>query len=177
MSRIVTKPVKWHMRPAKTQISLDIRPVWSASSLCAQWLAKNLSFLHADSEDSDQNGRMPRLTWVFAGRTCHFVGFVTMRLKFHCKEVCILNIHNYSETGLLQRPLATCLFRGPRIMTMCRATSAHYLSKMIYNGPRKRPPLSPVQHRKTLFQRVSNIGLGGGGGSIFVTWTQLLYIK
>ena len=38
------------------------------------------SFLHADSEDSDQTGRMPRLIWVFAGRTCHFVGFVTRRL-------------------------------------------------------------------------------------------------
>ena len=25
--------------------------------------------LHADSEDSDQTGRMPRLIWVFAGRT------------------------------------------------------------------------------------------------------------
>ena len=29
---------------------------------------------------TDQTGRMPRLIWVFAGRTCHFVGFVTMRL-------------------------------------------------------------------------------------------------
>ena len=29
MSRIVTKPTKWHVRPAKTQISLGIRPVWS----------------------------------------------------------------------------------------------------------------------------------------------------
>ena len=27
------------------------RPVWSESSLCAQWIAKDLSFLHADSED------------------------------------------------------------------------------------------------------------------------------
>ena len=26
-------------------------------------------FLHADSEDSDQTGRMPRLIGVFAGRT------------------------------------------------------------------------------------------------------------
>ena len=25
---------------------------------------------------------MPRLIWVFTGRTCHFVGFVTMRLKY-----------------------------------------------------------------------------------------------
>ena len=46
-----------------------IRPVWSESSLCAQWVAKDPSFLHADSEDSDQTGRMPRLIWVFAGRT------------------------------------------------------------------------------------------------------------
>ena len=40
------------------------------SSLCVQWVAKIPSFLHADSEDSDQTGRIPRLIWVFAGRTC-----------------------------------------------------------------------------------------------------------
>ena len=65
----MTKPTKWHVRPAKSQISLGIRPVWSVSSLCTQWIAKDTSFLHADSEDSDQTGRMPRLSWVFAGRT------------------------------------------------------------------------------------------------------------
>ena len=64
------------VHPAKTQINLGIRPVWSESSLCAQWAAKGPSFLLADSEDSDQTGRMPRLIWVFAGRTltllfCH----------------------------------------------------------------------------------------------------------
>ena len=57
------------VRPAKTMIRLGIRPVWSESSLCAQWVAKGPSFLHADSEESDQTGRMPRLIWVFAGRT------------------------------------------------------------------------------------------------------------
>ena len=57
------------VRPAKTQISLGIRPGWSESSLCAQWVAKGPSFLHADGEDCDQSGRMPRLIWVFAGRT------------------------------------------------------------------------------------------------------------
>ena len=64
----MTKPTKWFVRPVKTQISLGIRPVWSESSLCAQWVAKDPSFLHADSKDSDQTGRMPRLIWVFAGR-------------------------------------------------------------------------------------------------------------
>ena len=63
------------VHPAKTQFSLGIRQVWSESSLCAQWVAKDASFPHADSEDADQTGRMPRLNWVFAGRTCHFVGF------------------------------------------------------------------------------------------------------
>ena len=55
-------------------------PVWSGSSLCTQWVAKDLSFLHADREDSDQTGWLPRLIWVFAWRTCHFVGFVMRRL-------------------------------------------------------------------------------------------------
>ena len=35
MSRDMTKPTIWHVRPAKTQISLGIRPVWSESSLSA----------------------------------------------------------------------------------------------------------------------------------------------
>ena len=63
------------MRTAKTLIRLGGCP-----SLCAQWVAKDLSFLHADSEDSDQTGRMPRLVWVFGGRIGHFVGFVMRRL-------------------------------------------------------------------------------------------------
>ena len=63
------KTNKVSVHPAKTQISLSIRPVWSESSLCAQWVAKDPRFLHVDSEDSDQTGRMPRLIRVFAGRT------------------------------------------------------------------------------------------------------------
>ena len=53
------------------------------NDLCAQqrlraaWWSIGSSATHwAHSEDSDQTGRMPRLTWVFAGRTDHFVGFV-----------------------------------------------------------------------------------------------------
>ena len=61
------KTNKMTVRPAKTQISLGICPVWSESLLCAQCVGKDPSFLHADSEDSDQTG--PRLIWVFAGRT------------------------------------------------------------------------------------------------------------
>ena len=52
-----------------------LRSAWPDSSLCAQWVDKDPSFLHADSEDSDQTGRMPRLIWVFAGRTATLLVF------------------------------------------------------------------------------------------------------
>ena len=63
------KTNKVRVRPAKTQISQGIRPVWSEFSLCTYWVAKDPSFLHADNKDSDQTGQMPRLIWVFAGRS------------------------------------------------------------------------------------------------------------
>ena len=63
------KPTKW-----------PIRPVWSESSLSAWKNIGPLTTHWVHNEDSDQTGRMPRLIWVFAGRTCHFVGFVVWRL-------------------------------------------------------------------------------------------------
>ena len=85
MSHRTTKPTKWHVRPAKTQISLSIRPVWRESSLCAPRIAEDPRRLQADSEYSDQNGRMPRLTWVFAGRLsfcwfCHAAAHMYIQL-------------------------------------------------------------------------------------------------
>ena len=68
LSRLVTKPTKWQCAQRR------LRSAWASaqsdqSSLCAQWVAKDLSFLHADREDSDQTERMPRLIWVFARHT------------------------------------------------------------------------------------------------------------
>ena len=57
------------MRPAKTQISLGIRPVWSESSLSTWRKLGSLATHWVHSEDSDQTGRMPRLIWVIPGRT------------------------------------------------------------------------------------------------------------
>ena len=56
----MTNPTKWHVHPAKTQTD--------QSSQCAQLVAEDPMFLHANSKDSDQTGQMPRLIWVFAGR-------------------------------------------------------------------------------------------------------------
>ena len=40
------------------------------------------AFFMLDSEVSEQTGQMPRLIWVFAGRTWHFVGFVMKWLTY-----------------------------------------------------------------------------------------------
>ena len=51
MNQCMTKPTKWHVGPGKTHISLGICPVGSESLLCTQWVAKDPSVLHADSND------------------------------------------------------------------------------------------------------------------------------
>ena len=79
----MTKSTKWHVRPAKTQISLGICPVWSESSLCAQRVAKDPRFLHVDSEDSD----LCPVWSEFAGRTGHTVCFVMRQLKLKSTSI------------------------------------------------------------------------------------------
>ena len=69
MSRLMTKQTKWHVRPAKTQIYLGIKPVRLESLLSARRKLGSLATHWAHSEDSDQTGWMPRLIWVSAGRT------------------------------------------------------------------------------------------------------------
>ena len=59
----MTKPVC----PAKTQISLGIRPVWSESSLSTWRRFRRLATHKALRQDSDQTVQMPRLIWIFAG--------------------------------------------------------------------------------------------------------------
>ena len=77
------KTNKMSVRPAKTQISLGIHPVWSESSLSTWRKLGSLATYWAHSEGSDQTGRMPRLIclrWVHS----HFVGFVMPRLNLFC---------------------------------------------------------------------------------------------
>ena len=78
-----------------------IRSVWSESSLCTQWVAKDPSFLHANSEDSDQTGRMPRLIWVFAEHTCQggCPGWSESSLSIHAILLVL------SRGGLFQIPV------------------------------------------------------------------------
>ena len=51
MNQRTTKPIKCHVRPAKTQASLDIRPMWSESSLSAWRKFGSLASYWAHRED------------------------------------------------------------------------------------------------------------------------------
>ena len=80
------------VRPAKTQMSLGIRPVWSESSLSAWRKLGSLATHWAHSEDSDQTGRMPRLILVFAGRT-----LILLVLSCHGSNLFIFQHHLWNH--------------------------------------------------------------------------------
>ena len=91
------KTNKLTVHRAKTQISLGIRPVWSETSLCAQWVAKDPSFLYADSKDwSDWADAQadPSLRWAHMPFCwCH----ETAQMYEPCgSDVCALSRENLS---------------------------------------------------------------------------------
>ena len=67
MCPLMTKPTKWHLRPAKTQISLGMCPVWSESSLSA-WSNIGSSATHGvhceDWSDLADAQADPSLCWA-----------------------------------------------------------------------------------------------------------------
>ena len=100
MSHNITKWVR-----AQRRLRSAWAPAQSESSLCAQWKAEDPSFLHADSEDSDQTGWMRRLIslrWAHS----HFVGFVVLRLIWTsspvfgvCDQLRLKPAYSAIETG------------------------------------------------------------------------------
>ena len=88
MSHSTTKTNKMTCVPSKDLDQHGHPPSLIRVFACAVWVAKDARFFHADSEDSDQTGRMPRLIWVFDGRKGHFVCFVTWRLICLSWDVC-----------------------------------------------------------------------------------------
>ena len=100
------------MRPAKTQISLGISPVWSESSLSTWRNLEPLATHWVHSEDSDQTGRMPRLIWVFTGCTCHFVSFVMRRLiiSVFCLTIMLLSWQMFANSVDPDQTACICIF-------------------------------------------------------------------
>ena len=111
----MTKPTKWPVRPAKTQINLGIRPVWSVSSLSAWRNIGPLTTYWVYSDDSDQTGQMPRLMslpgahlsycwFCFLVPHCLFLSILhnnfCMLIRFHMK---ILSPYDWAKSCLCSR--------------------------------------------------------------------------
>ena len=103
LSRLMTKPIKWHVRKAKTQIRLGIRPVWSESSLCT-WrklgsLATNWEHSGDWSDWADAQADLS-LRWAHS----HFVGFVMRRIIW----VSLYILIEHFSGNIVVRPFIVC---------------------------------------------------------------------
>ena len=75
MSRLMTKPTKWHVHPAKTQISLGIRPVWSVFVVRMKKLGSLTTYwAHGEKLWSDWADAQADL--ILRWTHSHFVDFV-----------------------------------------------------------------------------------------------------
>ena len=133
MSRLKTKPTRWHMRPAKTQISLGIRLVWSESSLSAWRIIGSLATHKRDSEDSDQTGRMSRLICVFAWRICHLLVLSWGRSYIIIQLICMYKTRRLAHRvkTLISRCLPT---KHPQLTTCVPNLDKTSLSRISLAG-------------------------------------------
>ena len=109
MSRSMTKPIKWYVRPVKTQISLSIRPVWSESSPSAWIFLGSLAIYWAHSEDPDQTGH-----WAWSesslGAQNTFFCFVMLRHIYISRSLSLGRTHGLWRLGLMMM-LSHCQFQ------------------------------------------------------------------
>ena len=103
------------VHPVKTD-QPGIRPVWSESSLSTWRNPWSLATHSVHIEDSDQTGRMPRLIWVFAGRT-----FILLVLPCRGSN----NLSNPSVEASGYRPLIQQLAASQsKVQTICSQKKA-----------------------------------------------------
>ena len=157
----MTKPTKWHVHPAKTQISLASAS-WS-ESLLSPW--RNLGSLAtpwAHSKDSDQTGWMPRLIWVFTGHTCHFVGFVMRWLIYSC--LLVINWLFYDKWALIKNQLNKFCFYF--LFTLCNTSLFELQHSKVWEDTQEMP-----QSQSTVFLWHSS------RKHVYIILTPFLYSK
>ena len=105
------------VRPAKTQISLGICPVWSESSLSAWRKLGPLPTHWVHSKDSNQTGHMPRLIWVFAGCTLILLVLSCHGSNNDLKEA-LFYTYQVGMIGSLMSYKQSC-WNGARLLVFC----------------------------------------------------------
>ena len=132
-------------------MSLRIRAARSDKSLSAFCITKDVKFLHADNEDSDQTVRMRTLIRVFVGRTCQKVRFLRLRLK------CIRTRKHLEEA----QSVPLCGGRDRRFLksrspTLLLVLLVHSIFGIHYKREVHGHVLSEIVHNKTSMTRTHN---------------------
>ena len=138
--------------PAKTQINMGIRPVWSEFSLSAWRKLGSLATPWAHSKDSDQTGQMPRLIWVFTGPTV-----ILLALSWGGSIIAVLENLNelqHNKTNkwpvrsaktqislLYQMPRLIWVFTGPTVILLALSWGGSIIAVL--------ENLNELQHNKT----------------------------
>ena len=100
-NHLITKPTKWHVRLAKTQISLGICPVWSESSLSAWRKLGSLAPIECTAKTLIRLGGCPGWTESLLGAQsrCRFFRAVAHMFNLnpskYFKDFFSSNIYNY----------------------------------------------------------------------------------
>ena len=120
------KTNKMSVRPAKTQISLGIRPVWSESSLCAQWVAKDPSFLMRTAKTLIRLGGCPGWSESSMGALslCWFFAHVVLQIQIGFLTKQDARLYNY---GNLFR-VSECFCILSRVCMLTDSAPATWLS-------------------------------------------------
>ena len=140
------------------------RPVWSETSLSAWRILGSLVTQWAHSKDSDQ---MPRLVWVFAGRTSHFVGFVMILVGWLCWGLTSQStIFQSCRDGAIASWVINQYFRGVKCLAQ-----GHNTAEV---GLEPRTSRSGVRHSTTEPPRSPVLSWGGSfQHHVFVAHTSL----
>ena len=122
LSHGMTKPTKWHVRPPKTQIRLG------GSSLAAWRKLGSLTTHWVHSKDSGQTAWMPKLIWVFTGRTvillvCHVMAQLSFMQKWLVREL-INNCIDLVDRQYTSYGYWSVKSRNPRLTATLHSTSS-----------------------------------------------------
>ena len=91
--------------PAKTQISLGIHPVWSESSLCAQWVAKTFDW-SVTQADLSSLGAQPHCWFCHVAAHLYLLlsgSVVDKSVPVYWKKSCRLTIVNRLKVCMVQQ--------------------------------------------------------------------------
>ena len=90
----------------------------------------------ARSEDSDQIGWMSRLIWVFARRTCHFVGFVMRRLIYHLFYSFTVPAYYHKRKWHFPLAMQNIILRNSMLTLVCHLTYYSYKTQLHFRPSR-----------------------------------------